>query len=51
MRTFDSNLSDKELEDIARGIDDYWNVGKRVNPKGRALKNSDEPATPFSVPE
>lgn len=50
-RSFDANLTDKNIDDIAGGIDYNLTLGKRINPKGRALKNWDEPATPFSVPE
>lgn len=49
--SFDANLSDKNVDDIARGIDYNLSLGKYVNPKGRALKNWDEPVTTFSVPE
>ena len=51
MRAFDPRLTDKELDEIARGIDGNLEAGKAVNPKGKALDNWDEPATPFSVPE
>ena len=51
MRAFDPKLTDKDLDGIARGIDGNLDIGKAVNPKGKALKNWDEPATPFSVPE
>lgn len=50
MRSFDPGLSDKELEQIAAGIDDNLHVGARVNPRGTALKNWDEPVTIFEVP-
>lgn len=49
MRTFDSALSDKELEEIAAGIDDNLKVGARVNPHGTFLKNWNEPVTVFEV--
>lgn len=49
MRAFDPGLSDKDVNSIAEGVDYYQGAGKRVNPKGRALKNSDEPATTFEV--
>lgn len=49
MRTFDANLSAKQLEQIAAGIDDNLKVGKYVNPGGKALKNWDEPVTVFEV--
>lgn len=49
MRRFDSALSDKELEEIAAGIDGNLKIGERVNPHGTALKNWDEPVTIFEV--
>jgi hypothetical protein len=51
MRDFDPALSDKELDTIASGIEDNLKLGSQVNPKGRALKNWDEPVTLFEVPE
>jgi hypothetical protein len=50
MRSFDSALSDKEIEKIASGIDDNLKLGAKVNPHGTALKNWDEPVTTFEVP-
>lgn len=50
MRKFDSDLTDKEVEEIAAGIDDNFRVGNRVNQHGTALKNWDEPVTVFEVP-
>jgi hypothetical protein len=49
MRAFDPLLSDEEIEAIAAGVETNWQLGKTVNPKGRALKNSDEPVPDFSV--
>jgi len=49
MRAFDPALTDKQLSDIAGGIDFYRGVGQRINPKGKALKDSAEPATRFEV--
>jgi hypothetical protein len=51
MREFDADLTDKQLDEIAAGIDDNLKIGNRVNPKGLALKNWDEPVTVFEVPE
>ncbi len=51
MRAFDPRLTPGQLHDIARGIDDNVGAGERANPKGRALKNWDEPVTTFQVPE
>lgn len=50
MREFDSALSDKEIEEIAAGIDENLTIGGRVNPHGTALKNWNEPVTIFEVP-
>lgn len=49
MRRFDSALGDKELEEIAAGIDGNLKVGDKVNPHGTALKNWEEPATIFEA--
>lgn len=49
MRKFDPALSDKELEDIAAGIDGNLKAGASVNPHGTALKNWDEPVAIFEV--
>lgn len=49
MRAYDPHLTDKQISDIAEGMDFYLGLGARVNPKGKALKNSDEPATIFEV--
>lgn len=49
MRSFDPKLTDAEVDTIAHGIDDAWSVGNRVNAKGKALRNSDEPDPSFSV--
>ncbi|HEY9180565.1 MAG TPA: hypothetical protein VIO32_07580 [Candidatus Baltobacteraceae bacterium] len=50
MRAFDANLTDKQLEEIAAGIDDNLKTGARVNPHGTYLKNWNEPVTVFEVP-
>ena len=49
MRAYDPHLTDKQISDIAEGMDFSLGLGARVNPKGKALKNSDEPATIFEV--
>jgi hypothetical protein len=49
MRKFDPNLTDKDIQTIAAGIDDNLKLGDHVNPKGRALKNWDDPDTIFEV--
>ena len=51
MREFDSKLTDDDIENIAEGIDQYWQIGRAVNPKGTAFPNSVEPATIFKVIE
>ncbi len=49
MREFDPALTDKELDEIAAGIDDNLKGGSRLNPHGTALQNWDEPASDFEV--
>jgi hypothetical protein len=49
MRSFDPELSEKDVNAIADGIQQNLDLGKDVNPKGRALRNSDEPAVIFEV--
>lgn len=51
MRRFDANLSDKDLDTIAHGIDANRRGAARLNPKkATALKNGDEPVTRFAAP-
>jgi hypothetical protein len=47
MRRFDAGLSDAELDKIAHGIDDNLKAARALNPKGRPLRNSDEPVLTF----
>ncbi|GAC1299282.1 MAG: hypothetical protein NVSMB19_03060 [Vulcanimicrobiaceae bacterium] len=49
MRRFDPNLSDADVEKIARGIEQNANVGARLDPKEKRLRNGDEPVTSFVV--
>jgi hypothetical protein len=49
MRAFDPRLTDAQLDTIARGIDGNDAAGRKLNKKGRVLKNGDEPATRFAV--
>jgi hypothetical protein len=50
MRRFDATLSDKDIDTIARGIDDNRRGAARLNPrKATVLKNGDEPVTRFSA--
>lgn len=51
MRMYDPDLTDKQIQSIASGIDDNLKIGSRINPKGHAFKNWDEPATTFEAPE
>lgn len=51
MRAFDKNLSDADVTTIASNIDGNLDLGKALNPKGRRLKNSDEPSPFFRVSE
>lgn len=49
MRAYDPQITEDEIESIARGVDDTWSLGKRLNPKGMALSNGDEPIVSFEV--
>lgn len=49
MRAFDPSLTSKQLEEIAKGLDDNLKLGDAVNPHGTALKNWNEPAAVFEV--
>jgi len=49
MRAFDPKLTDAEVTNIAQQIDDNNRSGKRLNPKTKRLKNSDEPVTILRV--
>jgi hypothetical protein len=50
MRRFDAALSDKDIDTIARAIDDNRRGAARLNPrKATVLKNGDEPVTRFSA--
>ncbi len=49
MRDYDPTLTDKEVQGIAEGMDYNLGLGKRINPKGTALKNGDEPIVIFEV--
>ena len=51
MRTFDRALSSGDVETIARNIDGNLKLGAAIDPKGRALRNWDEPATVFEATE
>ncbi len=51
MRKFDAQLTGKQLETIAAGIDGNLSIGNQLNPKGRALKNWNEPVPFFEVEE
>ncbi|MGZ3497599.1 MAG: hypothetical protein ACXWNK_00185 [Vulcanimicrobiaceae bacterium] len=49
MRAYDPQITEEELDSIARSVDDTWSLGKRLNPKGKALRNGDEPIVSFEV--
>jgi hypothetical protein len=51
MRAYDKNLSDKDIETIARNIDDNLGLGKALQKGASRLKNWDEPAPFFRVNE
>ena len=47
---FDSSLTQKQLDDIAAGIEQIYGFGDTLHPKGAALKNGDAPLPAFEVP-
>ena len=49
MRRFDPKLSDAEILEIAKGIDENAQAGAALNPKKKRLLNSDQPVTVFRV--
>ena len=51
MRKFDAQLTDADVEKIAQGIDGNLKLGASMNPKGRMLRNWNEPATAFEAAE
>ena len=51
MRTFDAQLTDKQVDDIAHQIDDLYRLRKALRPKGHDLSNGDAPAPQFEVSE
>jgi hypothetical protein len=51
MRRFDPKLSDAEVLEIAKSIDDDAQAGAALNPKKKRLGNSDQPVTVFTVPQ
>ena len=50
MRRFDPALSDADIATVARGIDDAELAAASLRPKGKPLRNGDEPITSFVVP-
>lgn len=49
MRAYDPKLTDAEISNIAKQIDDNLKSGKQLNPASKRLVNGDEPATVFRV--
>lgn len=47
---FDPTLTPKEIESIAAGIEQTYQLGDTLNPKGAVLKNSDAPLPGFDIP-
>ncbi|MBC5816503.1 MAG: hypothetical protein GIW97_08175 [Candidatus Eremiobacteraeota bacterium] len=45
MRRYDPKLTDADIANIAGQIDGNLKSGARLNPRGKRLKNSDEPVT------
>jgi hypothetical protein len=48
MRRFDSSLTDKQIHDIAKGIDDGWKAGRKLH---KGLSNGDPPSPEFEIGE
>ena len=51
MRTFDPQLSDKQLDDIAHQMDQVYGLRHELRPKGQGLANGDAPTPQFEVRE
>ncbi len=51
MRAFDAQLTPKQIDDIARQIDQGFDVRKALRPKGHGLRNGDAPSPQFEVAE
>lgn len=49
MRRFDPKLSDAEVLEIAKGIEENGQARSALNPKKKRLRNSDQPVTVFTV--
>lgn len=48
MRGFDPTLTDKELQDIAKGIEGGWKTGRNLH---KGLSNGDPPSPAFETGE
>jgi hypothetical protein len=46
---FDEDLTDHDVQTIAKAIDDNSDAAKLLNPKKKRLKNSDAPVLHFTV--
>jgi hypothetical protein len=49
MRAFDATLSDKQIQDIAGGIQGEWTLGAGLRTKAHPLVNGDAPDPQFAV--
>jgi hypothetical protein len=49
MRRFDAELTDDDVQTIAKAIDANNDGAKLLNPKNKRLKNSDAPIVRFAV--
>lgn len=49
MRRFDAQLSDEQLDEIARGIDEGYAAAPLLSPRSAPLRNGDEPAVRFAA--
>ena len=48
-RRFDPQLTDAEIAELSRDLDQIAGAGAALNPKKKPLRNSDEPVTRFSA--
>ena len=51
MSKFDPNLTDRDFEKIAQGIDANLKLGTAIDRGGKSLKNWNEPAAAFEAAE
>ncbi len=49
MKAFDATLTDAQLENIAGDVEQLYELGGQLRPKGHGLVNADPPAPQFEV--